>query len=198
MKKLLLSAAIAAFALSNVNAQEEKVGSFSNGDIFATGSISFGSETQADDKTNTFRFNPSVGFFVSDNVAVGVAIGLQTSKFEDGFSDDFKTNAFTAGAFGQYYFTPENQFSFLVQLSALYTSSKSEQGSNELKGNGFTAGLAPGVNYFISKCLSLQANLGLLNYSTFKFDAPGQESSDNFDIGLNLANINFGITYKFN
>ncbi|OUR99010.1 hypothetical protein A9Q86_13145 [Flavobacteriales bacterium 33_180_T64] len=199
MRKLLLMAAVAVFGLSNVNAQDENTtGGFAEGDVFATGSISFGSETFADEKLNQFTFNPSVGYFVSENIAVGVSLGYMSSKSEDGVSDDIKVSALTAGAFGQYYFTPGEQFSFLVQLTAAYTSGKTEVGDAEAKNNGFIAGFAPGISYFVSDCLALQANIGVLSYQTTKPDFDGAESTDNFNIGLNLTDINFGITYKFN
>lgn len=196
MKKLLLVTAVAVFGFTSVNAQDEKTGGYSNGDVFATGSVSFSSSTSEDYNSDAFRFNPSVGYFVSDNVAVGVSLGIETRKQDYSFSSEVKTNAFTAGAFGQYYFTPENQFSFLLQLSALYTSFKQEQSSNEAKGDGFIAGFAPGINYFVSDCFALQANVGVLSYQTEKIDGIS-ESSDGFSIGLNLTDINFGLTYKF-
>ena len=200
MKKLVLVAVAAVFGLFSVNAQEEKatVGGFENGSFFATGTVGFGSEKFADEKVSQFTFSPSVGYFVSDNIAVGVALGVTSGKEEDGVSEDLKLNSFTAGAFGQYYFTPAKQFSFFGQLSAAYVASKAEQGPVELKTNGFVAGLAPGISYFVSDCFALQASFGVLSYTTSKPDVDGAESTDTFDFGLDLTDINFTLTYKFN
>ena len=191
-------AAVAVFGFTTINAQEKATtGGFAKGDVFATGSVGFGSEKEGDVKDNTFSFSPKAGYFVTENIAVGVALGLTTTKNEVPNVEDFKTNMFEVGAFGRYYFTPAKQFSIFGELGANFESSKAEQGSNELKNNGFNLGVAPGISYFVSDCLSLEASFGVLNYSTNEDDIDGAESTDSFNFGLNLSDINFGITYKF-
>ncbi|MFD2914391.1 outer membrane beta-barrel protein [Psychroserpens luteus] len=198
MKKLLFIAAVAVFGLSNVNAQDEAPAfGFAEGDIFATGSIAFGSESEGDLKTNSFNFSPKAGYFVSENIAVGVALGVTTSKLEEPGFEDLKGNMFEAGVFGRYYFTPAKQFSIFGELGANYETSKLEQGPNELKNDGFNIGLAPGISYFVSDCFALEASFGVLNYATNEDDIDGAESTDTFSFGLDLTDINFGIVYKF-
>jgi len=201
MKKVLLSlTALFAFGLANAQEATTSNGGFSQGDVFITGAVGFGSESTGDVKTNTFTFSPKAGYFVSENIAVGLSLAYTSTKDEapgiDG-TEETKTNSFGAGAFGRYYFTPASQFSIFGQLGAGFQSDKTETGDVESKSNGFNVGLAPGVSYFVSEHFAIEATFGILGYNTSKPDADGAESTDEFNFGLNMSDINFGIVYKF-
>ncbi|RZJ34381.1 MAG: porin family protein [Flavobacterium sp.] len=201
MKKIILSAA-ALFAFGFANAQDATTSTeggkgFSNGDIFISGSLGFSSQSTGDVKTNTFTISPKVGFFLSDNIAIGGQIGYTSTKDEDGVSEDIKTNTFSVGAFGRYYATPASDFSFFAELGANYMTSKMEQGSAEAKSNGFGIALSPGLSYFIGSNWALEASIGALSYNTEKPDFDGAESTDTFGLNLNLTNVNVGVVYKF-
>ena len=199
MKKLLLLSAIAVFGFSNVNAQEEgeSTKGFSKGDIFVTGSLSFGSESTGDIKENSFGFSPKAAYFVTENIAVGVALGYTSSKDEAPGVEDIEINMLEAGVFGRYYLTPAKQFSIFGELGANYQTSTWEQGPAELDTDGFNIGFAPGISYFVSDCIALEASFGVLKYATSEPDVAGSESTDTFDFGLNLSDISFGMVYKF-
>ena len=205
MKKILLSAA-AVLAFGFANAQEDTTkGGFSAGDAFISGTVSFGSEKTGDFKTNEFNFSPRAAYFINDNIALGLELGYMHSKEENAF--EIKTNSFEIGAFGRYYFTPANSFSLFTQLEAAYITYKQESESVDFnERNGFGVRFAPGISYFISEHFALEATFGVLQYITVKPDGiqfDGQntyesdESTDSFEIGLDMADINFGIVYKF-
>lgn len=206
MKKILLSA-VAVMAFGFANAQEATgTKGFAEGDVFITGSVGFGSEKTGDAKTSQFNISPKAGYFVTSNIAIGVQLGYtsatDTEVVEGPFGSttvDVDTNSFEAGAFGRYYFTPARDFSFFGQLSVGYASTKTEvEGvDGESKSNGFNLGLAPGISYFVSEHIALEATFGLLGYNTSKPDFDGAESTDTFNIGANFNDINFGIVYKF-
>jgi hypothetical protein len=62
MKKVLLSA-LAVFAFTFANAQEEETkseGGFAQGDLFVSGAVTFGSEKTGDFKANSFEFAPKL------------------------------------------------------------------------------------------------------------------------------------------
>ncbi|MES2487834.1 MAG: outer membrane beta-barrel protein [Bacteroidota bacterium] len=203
MKKTLLSL-VALFAFGVVTAQEEPAtAGYSNGDVFASGTISFSSEKTGDFKTNQFTVSPKVGYFVSDNIALGVSLSYISST-EDTYDGNFgvyeqKTTGFEAGAFGRYYFMPASRFSVFAQVYAGYATAKYEVEvyQMESKANGFGFEFAPGFNYFVSDHFAIETTFGLLGYNSIKPDNAGAESTDSFNIGLDLANINFGIVYKF-
>ena len=203
MKKLLIVGAVALFA--SMNAQETETVGFAKGNTFITGAVGFNSETEGDYKNNTFTVAPSVGYFVSPNIAVGARLGFTSNKesvevanvtFED------KENLFTAGVFGRYYWMPASRFSIFGELNANYGTTKFTEDNSPAadvvtKYNGFNIGFAPGINYFLSSHFALEATVGVVNYSTIKEDVSGAESADNFNIGLNLNNVALGLVYKF-
>lgn len=195
MKKVLLSLT-ALFAFGLVSAQDTE-GGFANGDLFISGAAGFSNESTGDVKTNGFTVSPRVGYFVSENIAVGVALGYTSTTDKAPGSEDIKNSMFEVGAFGRYYFTPASKFSLFGQLGVAYATNKYEEGDFEAKSNGFNIGLAPGINYFVSDHFALEATFGILGYSTSKPDGDGAESTDTFDFGINMSNINFGVVYKF-
>lgn len=199
MKKVLLSlTALFAFGLANAQEATTSNGGFSQGDLFLTGSVGYGNESTGDVKTNTFTFSPKAGYFVSENIAVGLSLAYTSTKDEAPGTPETTTNSFGLGAFGRYYFTPASQFSIFGQLGVGMQSDKTEvEGAGEAKSNGFNVGVAPGISYFVSEHFALEATFGILGYNTSKPDADGAESTDEFNFGLNMSDINFGIVYKF-
>lgn len=205
MKKIILSVA-AVFAFGFANAQEEKASNegFAKGNVFISGAVGFSNESTGDVKANTFTFSPKAGYFVTENIAVGIALGLESSKDEEPGTED-KTNTFSVGAFGRYYFTPASKFSVFGQLGFNVNNTKVEHTeeiagvsvSTEAKSNGFDLGLAPGVSYFVSNNFAIEATFGKLGYETTKPDADGAESTDTFDFNVNMKAITFGLIYKF-
>ena len=199
MKKVLLSLATV-FAFGLANAQETESNGFAKGDVFLSGTVGFSSETTGDAKITGFNIAPSAGYFVSENIAVGLTLGYNSLKNEmpsNPVTSESKYTSFGVGAFGRYYFTPANSFSLFGQLGVGYENGKLEQNSNESKTDSFNIGVAPGINYFVSEHFALEATFGILGYSTSKPDFDGADSTNSFDFGLNLDNINFGIVYKF-
>lgn len=206
MKKILLSAAaVIAFAF-NAQAQETTgTTGFSEGDVFMTGSVGFGSQKYGDAKTNQFTIAPKAGYFVTSNIALGAQIGYTSATETEVVGGPFgpvtadtDTNTFTVGVFGRYYFTPARNFSFFGQLGVDYATAKSETEGipGENKADGFNVGLAPGISYFVSDHIALEATFGLLGYNTVKVDGDS-ESTNSFEIGADFTNIQFGIVYKF-
>ncbi|MEW7278132.1 outer membrane beta-barrel protein [Aquimarina sp. 2201CG1-2-11] len=195
MRKLLLTAlAFASFATAS--AQDEKTAGFTNGDVFISGNVGFSSEKFGERKENSFTVAPRVGFFVSENIAIGGKLGFTSQKEELGSTED-KTNAFSVGAFGRYYFSPASKFSVFGEFGADYRSTNQDNGTTDVTNNGFGIGGGPGVSYFIGNNFALEAFWGALRYATEKADTDGAESQDNFDLNVNLEDITLGLVYKF-
>ncbi len=201
MKKVLLTA-VALFAFGFANAQDASTGEgFSKGNVFVSGGVGISSEKTGDAKTNGFNFSPKAGYFVTENIAVGLALGFASTKDQD----DTKDTNFSAGAFGRYYFTPSSKFSVFGQLGVNVSNTKHEEvvtilgteATIESKANGFDVKLAPGVSYFLSNNFAIEASFGALGYETTKPDADGADSTDTFGLNLDLSSINFGLVYKF-
>ena len=197
MKNLLFTAAIAVLGFTSVNAQDDTtVGGFEKGDVFISGSVGFGTENTGDLDSNVFNIAPKVGFFVSENIAAGLKVGYTSFSSDNDGTDLVDANEFAVGAFGRYYFSPTNQFSLFTELGVDYTSGEDKLA--DAKYDGFDVAFAPGISYFVSKNFAIEASVGVLGYSTTKPDFSGAESTDSFNIGLYLSDINFGVVYKFN
>jgi outer membrane protein len=200
MKKIIFAAA-ALFAFGFANAQdttEESAGGkgFANGDVFISGAVSISSTSHGDEKENMFEIEPKVGFFVSDNIAVGGKIGYMSEKNEDaGGNTTLDDSTLSIGVFGRYYTTPASDFSFFAQLGFDYMTT--DHGDADYKTNGFDIALSPGISYFVSDNWALEAQFGRLGYTTTKDDFDGAESTDTFGLGVDLRSVSIGLIYKF-
>jgi outer membrane protein len=197
MKKVLLSA-VALLAFGFANAQEEEKsanGGFSKGDLFVTGAVTFGSEKTGDAKSNSFEVAPQVGYFLTENIAIGGKLGFSSQKADNGSFDTVDNAGFTVGAFGRYYFTPANQFSLFGQLGLDYSSMDNKLA--DFKYNVIDAGLGFGMNYFVSSNFSIEAGVAVLGYSTNDNGGDGADATNNFSFGGDWRAVTFGVNYKF-
>ena len=234
MKKLLFTAAIAVFGFTTVNAQETKEEStfgFEQGNIIVEGNIGFNSSksTESDNtgdlfenNTSSINFNPKAGYFISDDLVIGVELNFGSAKDEDtfigttGFITESKTNNLGAGVFARYYFLElGKRFKTYGEFGAGFNSAKAETsqtGSTSLlqdsESNSIGAGLGLGINYFISDSFAINFGLtDLLSFTTGtqkdNLDPTGFERktasfSGNINIFNNFFNTaTFGLTYKF-
>ncbi len=198
MKKIMLVGAVALFAA--VNAQEAtSTEGFAQGNTFITGAVGYTSTTVDNEKVSGFTISPSVGYFVSPNVALGAKLGYTNGKSEEGSYEE-TLDLFTAGVFARYYWMPASKFSVFAELGADYrntTADDNTPNSTKYKANGFGLQLAPGMNYFLNNNFALEAKVGILGYSSDKPDYAGADATDNFNVGLNLNDITLGLVYKF-
>lgn len=196
MKKLILLSAIAVFGLANINAQEEStIDGFAEGDVYISGSVGFSNSKVSDFTSKEFNFSPSLGFFISESIALELNL---LAGFGEGY-DENKTSSFGAGIGASYFFTPESQFSFTLGAGVTYINTKNEpSGGGEVKFNTFGIAIAPGLNYFVSHCFALRASIGVISYASSKPDVDDAVAENTFTLNLDLSDINFGVTYKFN
>ncbi|WP_130736699.1 outer membrane protein [Flavobacterium sp. J27] len=201
MKKLLF-AAVAVFAFSFASAQEEESnGGFSQGDVFISGAVSFGSSKTGDFKENSFEIAPKVGYFVTDNIAAGLSVGYISNKLDNGAAD--ATNSgFGVGAFGRYYFTPASKFSLFAELAANYTGYKYEFDPEDFTAvdadvKEFGVNVGAGLNYFVSSNFSIEAGIAVLGFTSNDNGGNGAEKTNTFGFGGDWRAVTFGVNYKF-
>ena len=199
MKKVLFSA-VALLAFGFVNAQEKSNGGFSKGDAFVSGAFTFGSTNDKDTKvkTNGFEIAPQVGYFLTENIAIGGKLGFGSMKEETNGVDTEDMSGLTLGAFGRYYFTPANQFSLFANLGLDYSSMKDKLADSKV--NGFNAGLGAGMNYFVSSNFSIEAGVAVLSYtSDDNGGGSGVDKTNELTFGGDWRTpaVSFGVNYKF-
>ena len=196
MKKVLLSAvALLAFGFANAQEEEKGNGGFAKGDVFVSGAFSIGSEKTGDDKSSGFEIEPKVGYFVTENIAIGGKLGFASYKAEDTFGDTDDLSALTVGAFGRYYMTPASQFSLFGQLGFDYSTIDDKLA--DVQENEFGLNLGLGLSYFVSNNWSIEATWAGLGYTSNDNGGSGAEKTNTFGLGADLRAISFGVNYKF-
>ena len=197
MKKVLLSA-VALLAFGFANAQEEKANEgFAKGDLFVTGAFTLGSEKTGDVKSSSFEIAPQVGFFLTENIAIGGKLGYKADKAENAGGDTQDDAGFTVGAFGRYYFTPASKFSLFAQLGLDYSSMEDKLATDYTEAE-LGLGLGAGLNYFVSSNFSIEAGVAVLGYSSNdNGGGSGVDKTNNFSFGGDWRAVTFGVNYKF-
>ncbi|ANF52398.1 opacity protein [Chryseobacterium glaciei] len=216
MKKLLLAGAVALFGLSNAQ--------IAKGTAYISGSVGYSQEesNNGDLKKENFNVLPTVGYFVGTNLAVGLGIGYQTEKNTATTTTTFlnttvvnenvtKKPAFVVAPFVRKYWTLSDKLFVFGQLAVPMQFGKTEVESNSVATTGSTVvtnststeakytkigvTVKPGLDYFLNKNWSIEATIGEFGYSNFK--PKDGDATNNYNFGLNLSSVTFGVKYVF-
>jgi len=199
MKKLFLAAVIAAFGFT-ANAQDETPAfGFGEGDLFIEGNVGFSStnDKNTDEKANGFNITPSVGYFITDDIAVGGTFSLNSYKQEVSGTDTEDQFGFGIGAFGRYYFLDLGErFKTNAEFGLGYLSMDDKLA--DVKENTFGAGLGLGMNYFVTEKIALTFGLkNVLSFSSSKLDVSGAKAVSEFNFGFGDVANPFGGNASF-
>ncbi|HEY9049633.1 MAG TPA: porin family protein [Ohtaekwangia sp.] len=198
MKKLItfLLSLIAFLSTVYVQAQTKQ------GSLVFGGGLGYTSnrqETAAEDiKTSTVSFSPSVGYFVIDNLSVGIDLQLSQTKRDDGFGGDDKVKTFLAGPFVRYYkFTSNDKFAFYGQAGFQFGTTKTEpDGGNEVKSGTFNFYISPGFSYFFNEHWALDLQFRGIQYQTYD---PNKDVDNNkqtsFTFGVDSLDPTLGVRF---
>jgi hypothetical protein len=164
MKKLLLSlVAVSALAFST-QAQTEK------GKIIVGGNVGFKSTKVDGVKKSDISFSvvPSVGYFVSDNIAIGTGVGY---TYDKQVSDLNLNQAFKVAPFGRYYVGLSDQFKFFGQLSVPMSfgndkvlDADGKTGDKVATTTKIGVNVAPGFAFFPTKRIGIEFSVNGLGY----------------------------------
>lgn len=201
---------------------QQSMGQVQAGSIFVTGFGSIYSEsgetsittggttlTSEDDKLSGGSFGLGGGYFLSDNLAVGVGFSVMGSKLtpSDTSDPEVKTSGYGVSLFGRYYVPMSDNFYFFGQVGfgMMGSSSKMTQGGTEVDGpkTGITTfGISPGFTFFPTENIGFDMTFGNLGWmgtkTTFESGGTTMESkTSGMDISFDLSTISFGIQYFF-
>ena len=209
MKKVLLFAAFAAFAMTSVNAQDDSSG-FAKSDIYMTGTVGFNSSTESsnvagsvDVDNSSTEFSPAIGYMLTDNIALEAGLSYSSS---DGFDEESELDAettittFSVGA--RWFMNPSDKFSLSVGAGLGFGSGTRSYTGTTFEGerSALTFTVAPAVNYWISDSWGLFANIAAFEYASTT-DSNNQDSDElettSTGLNIDLTDINFGMVYKF-
>jgi hypothetical protein len=149
-----------------------------------SGSIGYHSDKyRGSNNQDLFNFTPSVGYFIADNLALGINGNLQIYG-DNSFS--YGQNVYSVGPFARYYrfVGGSDKFALYGQGSLGYTH---YSGGYNL---GY-ASITPGLAFFPISRFGLEASLRGLSYSSNFNDV------HSIDFGFGLQNIQFGAAYYF-
>jgi outer membrane protein len=175
--KLVVLAFVLSLTAFTVSAQS----AFKKSDKMLEGTVSL---TKATDVKATWTLNPTVGYFVTNRVAVGISAQL-------GKTADAKT--INVGAFARCYFMNIGQHAHIFSQLGVASNSFTEAG---VKTTSTTAGLGLGANYFVSPKLALSMKVAdLVSYTN---SASHSTLTVGFEGVTNpFTTGSFGVLYKF-
>jgi len=192
MKKVVFVVIILMVGFIELHAQDK---GFLKEDVFISGAFRIASSSEGDIDNSIFEISPRFGYFITENFALGGRLIYQHRESDNNIDDSVEISSYGIGSFGRYYFTPQSQFSLYVQVLIDYL--RSENSASDYTFDNFAFGLGGGLNYFVSKKFSLEANVGFIEYSTTTSNEEGSKSRNVFNFGLVFSNIGIGLNYKF-
>lgn len=205
--KLFIMAALCAIAFKT-NAQTEK------GKSLLGGSVNFSTSNNKNQEKNTaFGLAPRVGYFVSDNWAVGTTLSYSISKSRSYLSTGAlgignQTNTYGISPFVRYYTRIADNFKFYgdfnVSASRGILKNVDENGktANTIsKSTIYGTGINPGLAFFPAKKWAIEFQFPLFSYNSLKSTSEVVEGltfkSDAFFFGLSSFRPSIGVNYHF-
>jgi hypothetical protein len=207
--KLFIMAALCAIAFKS-NAQTEK------GNFLLGGSVNFSTSNNENEnpaKRTTFGVAPRVGYFVSDNWAVGTTLDYSISKTKGSIQGEmtyigYQSINYGISPFVRYYTRIADNFKFFgdFNVNAIRGSQKEvdehgEVGITTYKSTRYSTAISPGLAFFPAKKWAIEFQFPLLSYSRQKETSQIAERSsfknDAFTFGLSSFNPAIGVNYHF-
>lgn len=182
-----------------------------------------GNATSTETKGNlNWNVSPTAGYFISDNIVVGLNLNVGSSFFGRVASIDGKkeetvnTVNLGAGVFSRYYKEVGNGLYLFGQVSVDYTSGTTQNRTpdilhpsdiidgNKIKNNIIGVNITPGLTYFFSNNWGVDFSLNnIIGYTSMKStsqtpnnNGSSSTSSSQFNIGLGLTPT-LGVNYYF-
>lgn len=152
----------------------------------------------------SFSVLPSVGYFISNNFAIGTGVGYEYNKEVSNKTQD---GAFKVAPFGRYYVGLSDQFKFFGQLSVPLAfgelKATDANGDNAVKlGTTTKIGveLAPGFAFFPTKRIGIELSVKGLSYENYTLKAEGTGAklkTNTFGLNADTFAPRLGVQFYF-
>ncbi|GAB2459792.1 hypothetical protein GCM10011375_09830 [Hymenobacter qilianensis] len=228
MKKNLFLPLFLSLVFSTAQAQISKGTTLVGGSVGYSQSNSenkyVGSATSAGQSTTEFtsrnlNLNPNVGYFLAENLAVGLSFGFGSGKEtgpyyspapDEAVKRTTKTTSFSGAPFLRYYYLPAENFGFYGQLSAglsrQTTTTKFDfpgYSSPRNQTNGAFVSITPAFVFFPINKLGLELTAGSLGYTRTHIKPKDLQTGQNdteakisgFAANFGLSNLTLGASY---
>jgi opacity protein-like surface antigen len=216
MKKTLLMVALLA-GISTANAQDLKGRFFIGGDVLSFSSQSgktVGNTTIINPSTTSFGIQPTIGYYLTDNWAIGAKLGFMNVTTDDNDTPDdtkISTNTITISPYIRYTMPIADKFAFFVDGGISYAMGTSKTTisptpnagqPNDTKDKTFGVNIGPGFFWFVRDNIAIQGNIATLigfasrTQENSNFTPTRTITTNNFNLGLN-GGIGLGMYYYF-
>lgn len=193
MKKYIFVAVLAFFAISSAQAQ---VG---QGRIMVGGNVGMNQSTGGNNTSTTLSFNPSIGYFITDNIALGAGLIMtSTSNTTTVINTTTRntTNTIGLAPFARYYGEIVEKFYWFGNAGIAISSSTFRQTVNNTTtvnpgNNIFQFNFGGGLAFFPSEKFQIE-----MAYNVLTFQSVGNGSS-NVGFGLNTFSPSLGFRFFF-
>ncbi len=146
------------------------------------------------------NFKLQVGNAIQDNLVLGLGIESigNTIYSSKAINSELGVGYYT---YFKKYFPINKRLSFHLQGELRYANIKEGIKSEGIfntqnRLNRYSIGLRPGITYFLSKNIALQANLGFIGYTRNDYTSI-EKTSNSFDFDFSPLNFSFGILFNF-
>jgi outer membrane protein len=158
---------------------------FFNGTI----DLEYDGQSEGDIKVNSFSFTPSTGYFVADNLALGLLLSIaSTSEKDQGY--EINNKSFAAMPTLIYYFPVKGNFRPFGQVAIGHMSSSIESGSSnnftKIKFSGLSWNIGGGASYFVNNTISFDMGLSF-NKANLKDGADEESVRKIGNFGANIG-----------
>lgn len=185
----------------------------SAGKLFFTGNLSVysvkdksktGGTTEDNLVVTSITFLPGAGYFLNDRLAVGASLGIDVAIAKDpepfiGEPDKYSQTMFYIGPFCRYYLIAGQGGIFAeASVEGGFGKDKVQYEGGSVEGSlmNLIAGISPGVYYYITEKLALEAKIGWIGYQTeiVTDEDDNKEITSGFGIDLFPSGFAFGLT----
>jgi hypothetical protein len=172
-----------------------------------------GRKAPGDIKTNTISAQPTIAFFIANNIAIGLNFGYSYTRNKNSFNFnniDDKTRIVEIGPYVRLYKMLGEQAGIFAQAEFNYG-----KGLNDYRRINFNngtpisgkddiitidAGIKPGFVFFITKRIGLETSIGFLGYQSRKagndeMNLNIDNTTKSFGLSLNPSSVNVGFRY---
>jgi outer membrane protein W len=176
-------------------------GQTSTGNMMVGGGLTYSSVSYADRSTENqsdVSFSPGFGYFINDNLAVGAAVSLSSSRDGTGPNRDVRTS-FGLGPFARYYiFTANERFGFFGHGQLTFATGKSDVGGLVSGTNSLSIAVSPGAAFFFNEHWAVEFTIRGFVFRTSDPNTDNDNDTYNaVDVGLGLFSPSLGFRYHF-
>ena len=134
----------------------------------------------------SLQVSPNVGYFVANNLAVGVRLGFSYSNSRTNGQSESRSTGIAATVFGRYYIPISSKIKIPIDIEAGYAYGTGYSGRYNFVSKSIIGGISTGIAWFPSKNLSIDLLAGYRFQEYLDGGRLNHQGRFNAQIGFNL------------